>query len=116
MLDWSADDQPFPLAGSNLISVPYSFEINDLPPLMRSGLTGPEFGQKIIDQFDVLYAEGGGQPRVLQIVIHPFVVGQAFRATHLYRALQHITGHDHVWLCTSDELADWHITADTSSQ
>jgi len=111
VLDWSADDQPFALADSNPISVPYSFEINDLPPLMRSGLTDPRLGQMIIDQFHVLYAEGGSQPRVLPMAIHPFVAGQAFRATHEHPALKHITEHDHVWLCTSDELADRPTTA-----
>lgn len=108
VLDWAADDQPFVLSQPGLVSIPYSFEINDLPPLMRSGLSGPEFAQTIIDQFDVLYAEGATQPRVLPIAIHPFVAGQAFRATHLHRALRHIADHDHVWLCTSDELADWY--------
>jgi len=53
---------------------------------------------------------------VLPIAIHPFVAGQAFRATHLHRALKHITDHDDVWLCTPDELAEWHTSAGTSSQ
>jgi allantoinase len=115
LLDWAADDQPFALNQPGLISVPYSFEINDLPPLMRAGLTGPEFGQMIIDQFDVLYAEGATHPRVLPIAIHPFVAGQAFRARHLRRALAHIAGHDHVWLCTSDELAAWYRSVTPSA-
>jgi len=45
VLDWSADDQPFTLADSKLISVPYSFEINDLPPLMRSVSPDPSSGR-----------------------------------------------------------------------
>ena len=107
VLDWAADDQPFALGQQGMIGLPYSFEVNDLPPLMRSGLTGPEFGQMIVDQFDALYAEGASQPRVLPIAVHPFVAGQAFRAIHLRRALQHVMAHDGVWLCTTDELAAW---------
>lgn len=56
----------------------------------------------------VLYAKGQTTARVLPIAVHPFVAGQAFRATHLARAIRHITSHDHVWLTTTVALADWY--------
>lgn len=110
-LDYTSDDLPYQLDQSELISVPYTFEINDLPLVLRGGLTGSAFAQIITDQFDVLYAEGTTVPRVLPIAVHPFVAGQAFRAGHLARALRHITDHPHVWLTTTDELADWYRDA-----
>jgi peptidoglycan/xylan/chitin deacetylase (PgdA/CDA1 family) len=108
-LDWSHDDLPAPLHQPGMISIPYSFEINDLPPFMRTGLSGPDFAGMIVDQFDVLYREGATMPRILPIAVHPFVAGQAFRVRHLDRALRHIIGHDHVWLTTTDAIADWYL-------
>jgi len=58
------------------------------------------------DQFDRLYADAESSGRVMPIALHPFVIGQAFRAKYLDEALAYIAGHDGVWLTTSDEIAD----------
>ncbi|MGH3319049.1 MAG: polysaccharide deacetylase family protein [Streptosporangiaceae bacterium] len=110
--DWCADDQPFPMRvrGGRMISVPYSIEVNDIPLCVSKSFTGPDLYQLLVDQFDVLYAESRQIARVMNIAIHPFAVGQAFRSRHLDRALAYIAGHDDVWLTTSDEIADWYYT------
>jgi allantoinase len=59
----------------------------------------------------VLHDEGASSLRVMGIGVHPFLVGQAFRAKHFRRALEHIAGHDDVWLATSDEIAAWYLSA-----
>ena len=55
------------------------------------------------------FQEGGKQPRVLSIALHPFLVGHPFRARYLERALAHIRKHDSVWIThvtpTSEELS-----------
>jgi peptidoglycan/xylan/chitin deacetylase (PgdA/CDA1 family) len=109
-LDWANDDQPYRFAagGGRLLSLPYSSEVNDIPAFVLHHHTGEQFAQSVIDQFDQLYAEGENDLRVMGIGIHPFLVGQPFRAKHFARALEHIAGHDDVWLATSDELADWY--------
>lgn len=45
------------------------------------------------------------------IGIHPFLVGQPFRAKPFARALEHITARQDVWLATSDEIASWYLQA-----
>jgi allantoinase len=112
-LDWANDDQPyrFRTAAGALASVPYSSEVNDIPAFVMHHHTGEQFAQSVIDQFDVLYEEGAGDLRVMGIGIHPFLVGQPFRAKHFARALEHIAGHDDVWLATSDEIAAWYLGA-----
>jgi hypothetical protein len=84
-----------------MLSVPYSVELNDLGLFLR-GLTGPDFLQMVKDQYDVLRAEGG---RVLPLALHPFVIGQAFRAKYLDLALEYIATQPDVWITTSDEIA-----------
>jgi peptidoglycan/xylan/chitin deacetylase (PgdA/CDA1 family) len=109
LCDFSADDQPFVFntRTGSLISVPYTLEINDVPAILNIGLSAEQFGDMIIDQFDVLYEEGRTNPRVMPIALHPFVAGQAFRSKHLRRALAHIASHDNVWFASSDQINDW---------
>ncbi|MQB44609.1 polysaccharide deacetylase family protein [Rhizobium sp. ICMP 5592] len=105
VLDWTADDQPFALNVSGMISVPYSVELNDLLLFGANGLTGEQFYQTVVDQFDQLYADSASSGRVMALALHPFVVGQAFRAKYLDKALAYIAAHEGVWLTTSDEIA-----------
>jgi len=109
--DWCNDDVPYPLEvdGAAMLSVPYSIEANDITLLVDKSLTGPEYLQVLTDQFDVLYDEGGDGARVMAIPLHPFLVGQPFRIRYLEAALEHVARHEHVWLATSDEIADWYL-------
>jgi len=105
VLDWTADDQPFALNVPGMISVPYSVELNDIGLFVGKSFTGAEFRQAVIDQFDQLYADSADSGRVMALALHPFVIGQAFRARYLAEALEYIAGHEGVWLATSDEIA-----------
>jgi hypothetical protein len=40
--------------------------------------------------------------------VHPFLSGQPYRARYLREALEHMRGHDDVWFCTADDVADWY--------
>jgi peptidoglycan/xylan/chitin deacetylase (PgdA/CDA1 family) len=111
-LNWGIDDEPVPMhAGDGqFISVPYSSELNDIPFFSLQGQRGADFAEAIIDQFDVLLAEGEKRPRIMGFGIHPFLTGQPYRAKHLAAALEHMTKHDDdVWFTTSDEIAEWYL-------
>ena len=109
--DWCNDDQPYPLKAEHgrMMSVPYSIEVNDIPLLLTKGLTGPEFEQTLVDQFDGLYEAAETTGLVMSIPLHPFLVGLPFRLKYLDRALAHIASRQDVWLATSDEIADWYL-------
>jgi allantoinase len=111
LLDWCSDDQPFPLKvnAGRMISVPYSIEMNDVSLFVGKSLSGAEFAQMVMDQFDVLYQEGELSGRVMCLALHPFIINQPFRHKYLAKALEYIVGHDRVWLATSDEIADWYF-------
>src|SRR5919198_1656495 len=110
--DWCNDDQPYPMKvkQGRMISVPYSIEVNDIPAFVGKGLTAEQFHQMIVDQFDLLYAEGQQSARVMCVALHPFITNLPFRQKYLQKALDYITGHDGVWLATSDEIADWYYS------
>lgn len=104
VLDWTNDDQPYPLTVPGMISVPYTVELNDLLVFAR-GVTGPEYVRMVKDQYEQLRADSVHSGRVLALALHPFVIGQAFRATYLDQALAFLAAQPDAWLTTSDEIA-----------
>lgn len=108
LLDWCADDQPFPLNIPGMISVPYSIELNDVTMFLGKSLTGEQFYQMVVDQFDQLYADGEQTGRVMALCLHPFIINQPFRHKYLVKALEYIAGHEGVWLTTADEIAAYY--------
>ena len=113
MLDWTNDDQPYPLNVPGMLSVRYSVEVNDLGLFIGKGLSGPDFLQLVKDHFDQLYADSADSGRVMALALHPFVVSQPFRHKYLDHALAYIASHPGVWLTTSDEIAA-HYTRTTA--
>jgi allantoinase len=110
--DWVADDLPFTLEveGGALLSLPYSIELNDMELILRQRLTGPEYRQRLIDQFEQLNAEASARRtgRVMAIPLHPFLMGQAHRVRYLRDALAHIAHHEGSWLALGAEIADYY--------
>lgn len=105
LCDLYHDDQPtaVKVRRGSLASLPYSMEIND-SIAWRRGMEGEAFAQKIRDEFDTLYAEGG---RVMNIAVHPFIMGQPHRMEHLASALEYILVHPGVWCATGAEIVDF---------
>jgi allantoinase len=104
LCDLYHDDQPTPVRvrRGELHSLPYSMELND-SIAWRRGMEAEAFARKIRDEFDVLYAEGG---QVMNIAVHPFIMGQPHRIAHLERALEYILGHPGVWCATGSRIID----------
>ncbi len=101
--DWVNDDLPYRF-NNGLYSIPYSIELNDMPLFNMPSISIDDFKRRICDSFDVLYAEGATNGRVLGIALHPFLIGAAHRIKYLDEALQYIAGHDKVWFATGDEI------------
>jgi peptidoglycan/xylan/chitin deacetylase (PgdA/CDA1 family) len=107
LCDLYHDDQPTPIRvrSGELTSLPYSMEIND-SIAWRRGQEAEAFARKIRDEFDVLYAEGAEHGRVMNIAVHPFIMGQPHRIDALDHALQYIRSHEDVWFATGAQIVD----------
>lgn len=105
LLDWTNDDQPYRLTVPGMLSVPYSVELNDLI-LFQRGLTGPDFLQMVQDQYQVLRDDAANSGRVMALALHPFVIGQPFRAKYLDLALEYLVAQPDIWITTSDDIAE----------
>lgn len=105
LCDLYHDEQPTEVRvrSGELISLPYSMEIND-SIAWRRGIEAQAFAQKIRDEFDVLYAEGAVHGRVMNIAVHPFIMGQPHRIEALEQALSYMAQHEGVWWATGSQI------------
>jgi allantoinase len=111
--DWVNDDQPYLMnvGGRRIVSIPYSYELNDSPHIYYRFGTPDEFERMIRSQFDVLYHEGAQSGRVMAICLHPFMIGVPHRIGALDRALKYIRSHDRVWFATGEEIVRHYLTS-----
>ena len=114
------DDLPYwtEIADRRHLIVPHSFDAND-SRLQRGGdfSTGDEFFNYCRDTFDWLYRMGSeGRPRMMTISLHGRIIGRPGRIGALARLLDHIQGHNSVWLCNRAAIAQHWITHHSKTQ
>jgi peptidoglycan/xylan/chitin deacetylase (PgdA/CDA1 family) len=114
VLDWAHDDQPTRLATEHgeLLSIPYSQEINDLPAVIQRKQEADAFAAMIHDAVEQLLSEADRRPSVLGIALHPYIMGQAHRVPPLARVLTALREADdpRIWWTTAGAIAD-HVEA-----
>jgi allantoinase len=107
--DSYADDLPYwtAVAGVEHLVVPYALDTNDMKFVSTSGFpSGAEFFNYLRDAFDVLYAEGlAGAPKMLSVGLHCRLAGRPGRAAALEWFLDHVGGHDRVWVARRVDIA-----------
>jgi allantoinase len=106
--DWILDDQPVAIKTrtGEMVSVPYTVELNDVVISAVQGHTSAELLQRGRDQFDQLYKEGATIPRVMAISLHPYLTGVPHRIRYLEALYDYILSHDGVAMCTGGEILD----------
>lgn len=112
--DWIHDEQPRPLrtiSGKKLVSIPYSFMLNDVPLLHAKHYSGEYFAAMAKAQVDRLLAdsETDGQGRVACLATHPFVSGQPYMARYLAEIFAYIRADERVWVTTAGEITDHYL-------
>jgi allantoinase len=109
LCDLYHDEQPTPVRvrSGSLTSLPYSMEVND-SIAWRRGQEAQAFARKICDEFDTLRAEGAVHGRVMNLAIHPFIMGQPHRIEALAQALEYILDQGDVWCATGSQIVDWY--------
>ena len=114
VLDWAHDDQPTRMSTrhGDLLSIPYSQEINDLPAVIQRKQEGEGFATMIRDTVEQLLSEADRRPSVLGIALHPYIMGQAHRVPPLARVLTALREADdpRIWWTTAGAIAD-HVEA-----
>jgi len=99
--DWSNDDRPYRLK-PGLLALPAHSEWNDLESMWLRRVQPPSWAGLVADGFSVLHAEGG---TVVNLTLHPWIIGQASRIRYLSDALSRVLGQGGIWRTTTDEAA-----------
>jgi allantoinase len=111
--DYYGDDLPF-WTGVTLsdgsrqphLIVPYTLDTNDMRFATPQGFnTADHFFTYLRDAFDVLYEEGEDCPKMLSIGMHCRLLGRPGRFRALQRFLDHIQGHEKVWITRRIDIA-----------
>ena len=112
LTDLLNDDQPYLIdtrSGKKLVSISYTSEVNDFTVFMRQGQTVDGAISVFKEQFDWLYAESATSGRLMNVGLHPHVIGQPFRIRALRDFLRYVKQFDDVWFATREEIADWYL-------
>ena len=89
--------------------VPYTMTNNDSKYMRNAMTTSDQFFTLCRDAFDVLYAEGKTQPKMMSVGLHMRITGHPARAAGLARFLDHVIRQEDVWVCRRLDIArHWH--------
>ena len=105
------DELPYwvQVEGKPHLVVPYTLTNNDTMFSRGGTATGGQFFEFCKDAFDMLYAEGSVQPKMMSVGLHTRVIGHPGRAAGLARFLDHVGSFDDVWICKRLDIArHWH--------
>jgi putative urate catabolism protein len=111
--DYYGDDLPFWMKvrksdGQVLphLVVPYTLDVNDMRFALPQGYSQAEdFFVYLRDSFDVLYAEGETNPKMMSVGMHCRLLGRPGRIVALQKFMDHIARHDRVWVCRRIDVA-----------
>ena len=109
--DLFQDDQPQPVKtrSGQLVSMPYSLEVNDVITYGALGMTPERYTEVLKRHFDRLLAEGDRSGTVMCIPLHAYLVAQPHRLRPFAQALAHVAAHaDDVWITTAAEIAAYY--------
>lgn len=86
--------------------IPYSLDTNDVHFKLPSGFSGSnQFYEYVCDSINYLYKEGLHKPKMLNIGLHPRLIGRPGRVTAIEKIIKHIKSLDKIWLCKREDIA-----------
>ena len=113
--DWVVDDLPCRLktAHGEVLTMPYSVEINDIPVQMIQHHAASELSERAMATAERLIAESRssgplGGAKIMSFALHPYITGVPHRIAMLEAMLDRLMAMDGVIWMQGDEIADWY--------
>ncbi|HEY7243148.1 MAG TPA: polysaccharide deacetylase family protein [Xanthobacteraceae bacterium] len=110
---WSSegvdDDIPYAAGPSDnpIVVLPKDFHPNDYTTYETGSRSPRELLSLLVDQFDYLYEEGLASPKMMNVTMHPFLAGRAYRAKIYQELIRHARSHPSVWIARGVDIASW---------
>jgi hypothetical protein len=98
--------QEVKVAKGRLVSIPYSLEVNDHYGFFVYNMSGREYADTLIRQFERLAVEGERSGTVMCIPLHAYLIGQPHRIGPFEEALRHIAADGRAWIARAGEIVD----------
>lgn len=119
-MDDYSDDLPFWNDGAagegEIVIMPYALDSNDMKMWTDPAYTPDAWLKYAIDSFDWLYREGAqGDPKMMSLGVHLRIIGRPGRIGAFEAFLDHVRGHDGVWIATRKAIRDHWVEAHPSS-
>ncbi|MDE0364182.1 MAG: polysaccharide deacetylase family protein [Gammaproteobacteria bacterium] len=95
-----------------LLIVPYALDTNDMKMWTAPSLSPRDWAAYAIDTYDWLAREAReAGPRMMSLGLHLRIIGRPGRIGALERFLDHVHGHDDVWVATRQQIANAYAAA-----
>ena len=109
--DYLNDEQPYLINTIHgpIVCVPYSNDINDFNIFARGGMPASSGVETLKVCFEQLYSGGAASGRIMNIGLHPHVIGQPHRIGALREFIDYAAARKDVWFPTREELAAWYL-------
>jgi len=103
------DDLPYyvNVAGKAFLLIPYTPDVNDFHYFSNRFSNSEEFYQYLKDSFDVMYAEGAQNPKLMNVGLHVRISGRAGRTAAVDRFLRYVGTKRKVWVARRIDIAKW---------
>ncbi len=108
--DWVVDDEPCEIktAHGNVLSMPYTLELNDIAMMMVQHNVAAEFESRCMDQFERLYEEGKDRVKVMCIAVHPYISGVPHRIKYFENVFRRLREQPGVVFWTGEQILNWY--------
>ncbi|MBM3222030.1 MAG: allantoinase [Candidatus Rokubacteria bacterium] len=112
-MDDYSDDLPFwdVVSARPILVIPYALDSNDMKFWLAPSLTPEQWLAYAVETFEVLYAEGAIDPKMMSLGVHLRIIGRPGRIRAFERFVQHVKSRPDVWVATRLEIARWWATA-----
>lgn len=94
------------VSSKQLASIPYSLEVNDHYGFFVYNMSGREYADTLVRQYERLAAEGEKSGTVMCIPLHAYLIGQPHRIGPFEEALEHISNDGRAWMAKAGEIVD----------
>ncbi len=98
--------QPVKTVHGNLVSIPYSLEVNDHYGFFIYNMSPREYADALIRQYERLAREGAVSGTVMCIPLHAYLIGQPHRIGPFEEALRYIANDNRAWLTRAGDIVD----------
>ena len=105
LADWANDEQPYPMLGGRLVSLPQQANWDGLQLLWLRQVSSGRYPGIVGAACDRLLADGATSGRMLSLGVHPWLSGQAHRFKYLRAALEDLSRRPGVWHADGRSIA-----------